>query len=433
MLALKSFDDDEILLVDDDDKDHQYVTKRSLIMINAASGLDGCDDQMLPASFRAMEHELGFSPSLLGNITLAQTMALSVSCPLWGFLADRTSRKRVLCLGCTLWGAVTVGLASVSAYWQVVVLRMLNGFFMGSIGPISQSILADSSKSEDRGFTFGLVQTCSNFGRVIGGVTTTAIGLQFFYGISGWRYSIGTVGVLSMLLGIVILFFLPPIPRRLSRSMLPADIKLLEARKRELAGSNQSLADTGGTMLEGNSRDLQPLLPRSESLPFKQFWGELFRHSLSAPSVWLLMAEGFTGMIPWSALSFMTMFFQYCGLSDLEAGFVTGAMLVGAMISGPVGGFIGDYFSQKAPNHGRPFIAQLSMLLRIPVLVLCFHLIQRDPQSFNEFFTLALCLGLSSFAGAAVNRPILSDVVLAEHRATVFSIVSLLQLQLYFS
>lgn len=147
----------------------------SLLVLNVAASLDGCDDQLLPASFRAMEAELGFHPSLLGNITLAQTMALSLSCPVWGYLADRCSRKRIMSIGLISWGAATIGLGFTSKVVHVILLRAINGMFLGSIAPISQSILADLSPRMSRGFHFGLIQMCASGGRVIGGVLMTSV------------------------------------------------------------------------------------------------------------------------------------------------------------------------------------------------------------------------------------------------------------------
>lgn len=157
-------------------------SKSKLVVLNVAACLDGCDDQLLPASFRAMEAELGFHPSLLGNITLAQTMALSLSCPAWGYLADRYSRRNIMAIGLLSWGLATVGLGFTSRVAHVVCLRAINGMFLGSIGPISQSILADFAPHMAKGFHFGLIQMCASGGRVVGGVLMTSVAFLHFGG-----------------------------------------------------------------------------------------------------------------------------------------------------------------------------------------------------------------------------------------------------------
>lgn len=98
---------------------HDALKLRSVVVVNVSSALDGCDDQLLPATFRALESDLGFHPSLLGYITLSQTLCLSIFCPLWGYLADRHSRKWLLVFGTAAWGCITTVLGLVSEFWQV--------------------------------------------------------------------------------------------------------------------------------------------------------------------------------------------------------------------------------------------------------------------------------------------------------------------------
>lgn len=172
----------------------------AVLALNAAACLDGCDDQLLPASFRALETELKFHPSLLGKITLSQALALSLSCPVWGYLADRFSRKRIMSIGMISWGFTTMMLAFASNLWHIVLLRSLNGLFLGSIGPISQSVLADITPEMSRGFQFGLVQMCSSGGRVIGGVVTTSVALLHFGGFNVRAY------ILSLLMTFQIVY-----------------------------------------------------------------------------------------------------------------------------------------------------------------------------------------------------------------------------------
>ncbi|KAL8451339.1 hypothetical protein Emag_002774 [Eimeria magna] len=84
--------------VDPDDKyrTHDALKNRSVVVVNISSALDGCDDQLLPATFRALESDLGFHPSLLGYITLSQTLSS--------------------------WGCVTTALGLVSEFWQALEL-----------------------------------------------------------------------------------------------------------------------------------------------------------------------------------------------------------------------------------------------------------------------------------------------------------------------
>ncbi|KAL8427284.1 hypothetical protein Efla_002722 [Eimeria flavescens] len=382
---------------DDDDKyrTHDALKNRSVVVVNISSALDGCDDQLLPATFRALESDLGFHPSLLGYITLSQTLCLSLFCPFWGYLADRHSRKWLLVFGTAAWGCVTTALGLVSEFWQVALLRALNGIFLGSVGPVSQSILADTSSRKSLGLSFGLVQLCTSMGRLVGGVVTTTVAQIQMGALKGWRACFVCVGAMSMLLGVIIAFVLEEIPRR--RVLRPV------------------VDDSGGTGSNPQVTD-----------SWWKFLKDVFTQSLATPSVVIVLIEaswsGLVGTIPWSAFSFNTMFFQYCSMSDLKAAYIMGALLMGSAVGGVLGGLLGDRLFQWSPAHGRPLVGQFAMAIRVPLLIIAYVVVPKDESSFGVFMLIALLVGLSSMAGVAVNRPILADVVRPNHKATVFAL-----------
>lgn len=117
------------------------------------------------------------------------------------------------------------------------------------------------------------------------------------------------------------------------------------------------------------------------------------------------------------------MYFQYCGLSDTAASIVSASMLFGAMISGPIGGLLGDRVFLWSPYHGRPLLGQLSMIGRVPLLLTAFLVVPTEPTSFSYLATIFFLIGILSIAGVVVNRPLLSDVVRPNHRATTFALV----------
>lgn len=99
-------------------------------------------------------------------------------------MADRFHRRYVIAIGVISWGLTTICLSFASNFWAIVVLRGINGFFLGSVGPISQSVLADIAPQHSRGYQFGLVQMSQCGGRIIGGVVTTSVAFSQLAGIS---------------------------------------------------------------------------------------------------------------------------------------------------------------------------------------------------------------------------------------------------------
>lgn len=58
---------------------------------------------------------------------ILQSASQAIAGLVWGVLADRTSRVRLLSLGCAGWGIVAIFLASATAFWQFALLKVLNG------------------------------------------------------------------------------------------------------------------------------------------------------------------------------------------------------------------------------------------------------------------------------------------------------------------
>ncbi|CAD2085194.1 pantothenate transporter, putative [Plasmodium vinckei brucechwatti] len=376
---------------------------KSLAVVNVAAGLDGCDEQLLPASFRALEADLNLHPSLLGYITLAQTLMLSLFSPIWGFLSDKYSRKWMLVFGTALWGLATIFLANINDFAHIIIFRAINGLALGSIGPISQSILADAAKNESLGLSFGIVQLSSSIGRLIGGVVTTTVSMKYFGTIRGWRLCFIVVGALSILLSIIVALFVEDAPRQVRIN-----------RKETNSYIGESIIDNN------NERIIEP--QRSQSYMLYQNVKEMLKDSLSKKSIIIILLEGFTGTIPWLALSFNTMFFQYCDLSDLQAAIITGFLLIGSALGGVLGGHFGDIMHNISNKHGRPFLGQLAMFGRVPLVILTYVVIPKRKESFELFVLSCFFLGLSSIAGVAVNRPIVSDIIRPDYRGTIFSL-----------
>lgn len=101
--------------------------------------------------------------------------------PVWGALADKYGRK-VMIIRSGIGIAISYfGLAFAVAAWQVVALRMLNGFLSGFI-PSAIALVATSTPDERMGSSLGLLQTGSAFGNIMGplfgGLLSHYIGVQ---------------------------------------------------------------------------------------------------------------------------------------------------------------------------------------------------------------------------------------------------------------
>ncbi|CAJ1338897.1 unnamed protein product, partial [Effrenium voratum] len=171
--------------------------------IYAVSFFEGADFQLLPASFRALEADLGLSPSTLAASTLLQTLTCATFSVFWGVLVDNSimSPQQVLFSGCTGWGIITLMLATINDTSWILVLRLFNGVALATLSPTTQTLIADLAPPQERGRYFSWL----GFSMALGAMTTaafsTAISEKRICGLQGWRIAFAVVGTLSVILG----------------------------------------------------------------------------------------------------------------------------------------------------------------------------------------------------------------------------------------
>ncbi|MBW1605122.1 MFS transporter [Lactobacillus sp. Sy-1] len=104
---------------------------------------------------------------LSGLVYAASFIVVMVTAPIWGRFADRHGRKRMV-LQTALGSAITLGLMGlVTSVWQLVLLRILQGFFAGVI-PNSTALVATETPKEHAGYAMGIITTGYVGGNLIG-------------------------------------------------------------------------------------------------------------------------------------------------------------------------------------------------------------------------------------------------------------------------
>jgi len=353
-----------------------HVPTTILLMV-AVAILDGADLQLLPASFRALETDLGLDLRHLSALSMAQGISIGISGPFWGNLADSgVSRKNLIFSGMVVWGLATTALASASDFRSLLMLRVINGCALGLLGPVVQSLIADVSPKADRGFNFGCIEFGNRaLGQVVSIILTARLSNQHIFGISGWRVAHYTVALFSLILapGILLLLHEPHRQMRLEQI--------------------------------GVTRELNN-----------------FATYCKIPTFRIIALQGFFGTIPGAAFAFGVLYLQYAGLPDGKAGLCFAMFPVGCGISCVIGGLLGDTLARRWPHHGRIITAQISLVLQIPVIIAIFLLVPPKPQSANLYIALFLALGLLSlWPLTGCNKPILLELIADNRQASIMS------------
>jgi len=340
------------------------------------SAMKGADIQMLPSSFRAMEHDLHLVPSQLAILALCQGVACAVSGPIWGNLVDSgASRKWLLQVGAGLWGLCTIQLALTSNFVIMIVLRVLNGAALAMMVPVMQSFVADLTTSSNCGSAFGKVACAANVGQVLACLMVTPISESVVHGVRGWRLSLAFVGVLSLF---CVLFV---------RVAVHEEPTVWKPRR------------------FGILREIRTMV---------QF--------MKIPTFRVIILQGVFGTIPSAAQSFTTMYLQYMGVSNAMCGLILALRTVGEGLGNALGGYLGDIAHMRRPTDGRIFIAMFSVLVNIPFLYAIFMGVSKS-QDLSAFFAgLLFTSGVfTSWEVAGCLCPVVIDIVPRRQLSSAFA------------
>ncbi len=140
------------------------------------------------------------------GLTLGATPTVTaISAPLWGRVGDRYGTKLLVIRSLTAFVLTKVGMAFVTAPWQLFALRALLGVFAG-YGALTMSMAAQSVPRDRMAHAIGMVQTGHRLGPaigpVIGGVLASLVGLRNSFLVAALFYAA------AMLL--IVVFYVEP-------------------------------------------------------------------------------------------------------------------------------------------------------------------------------------------------------------------------------
>lgn len=348
----------------------------NLWLICACAALDGADLMILPASFRAMESSLALPPVQLATLAIGQAVAFAMSGPLWANLADNGfPRKKLLCAGACAWSICSLLLGFVSNFQIMVAIRIVNGVALSMVTPIGQLIVAEASPYSRRGYNFGWIDLSRSFGQLFSAVVMTSISNQTVLGVEGWRFGLFAMAWFSLALAILITFLMDERPRQWH----PERVSILNELRKFVA-------------------------------------------YFEIPTFTVIVVQGIFNTIPYAALSFGTLYFQYLGMADWQAAAVFSMVHFGGGLGALLGGVIGDRLAAVSPSYGRPLTAQMSVFFGIPLAAIIFSVRSVEGGMYFNVGGLMLMLGLfSSWSMPGCIKPILLQIVSAGSQASAMA------------
>ena len=166
-----------------------------LAFLSGVNLLNYIDRQILYAVFPPIQVELGLSDTQLGLLASAFMWVYLSTAPVFGLLADRWSRPRLMAWGVGIWSVATAFSGMVRTHAQLVFGRAAVGIGEASYGAVAPAMLSDYFPPERRGRALAAfsmaIPAGSALGYLLGGILEQT---------AGWRAAFFVVAVPGLLL-----------------------------------------------------------------------------------------------------------------------------------------------------------------------------------------------------------------------------------------
>eukprot|EP00884_Botryococcus_braunii_P012902 jgi/Botrbrau1/21612/Bobra.43_1s0016.1 len=356
---------------------------RTTVLINLASVMERCDEQILPAVYAFIAKSWKATPTELGMLSLARALVQALSSPIGGVAGHMMNRVVIITAGCLIWGTMTGIFATCNSIKAGALVWAVNGLGLAFVIPTGQSLIADYYVCSARGRAFGFLFLTSALGAMLGSLFGTTSGGRMIAGLEGWRVCFWAVATMSILIGLLTASFGTD-PRYKSK---------------------------------WNRKDGPPSLSLTVLL---QEMGYILR----LKTFLIIILQGVMGSIPWQGMVFFTLWLQLKGLPDAAAAGVYAMFLTGTAFGGALGGYLGDRASVISPNHGRIVVSQISVAMGLPMSVLIIKGLPYGgtmPVVVMHLLTFLFFGLVKSWAGPACNNPIFAEIVPPRLRNLIYA------------
>jgi AAHS family 4-hydroxybenzoate transporter-like MFS transporter len=177
---------------------------RLLLSCAAVLFLDGFDTQAIGYVAPALAKEWGLTKGALGPVFSAGLFGLMIGALVFGPLADRIGRKKIIIFSTLAFGVGALATAFVQDVNSLLAIRFLTGLGLGGAMPNTVAMTSEFSPHRRRA-TMVMIMFCGfSLGAAVGGLLAAALIPQF-----GWRSVFVVGGVAPLLLVPILALRLP--------------------------------------------------------------------------------------------------------------------------------------------------------------------------------------------------------------------------------
>ncbi|KAH7648443.1 membrane associated transporter [Cryptosporidium bovis] len=355
--------------------------------------IQGYMEQLFPANYSLFVNSLAMDPVLIGTAAFLQKVVFTIASPFWGLVIDNSEQVLIMKFSIISLTISTLLICFSRTVNQLFFSMCFWGFFSAVFGPISQKIASDYIEDNKRGKYFGKLMFYQSIGRLFAlsltGIcsrTNEVHSRLSFFGYWIFPFIFATIFGLSLFIYLDIF-------------LTAQDANHNSCFKFKLNIKNISNVSSMGYVLRSKT-------------------------------VLCLFLLGMVNAIPRSALNFVPMWLQSTGLSHSSAAFIVSASWLAAILISPIIGFVSDLFFKLSPSKGRIIMAQSSLIFRS---IFLYFFIAKVPFIISSyafenhkvilFSLISFIIGLfAGWPGIGACRPIFCEVILPQHRATVFAL-----------
>ncbi|RYD79236.1 MAG: MFS transporter [Verrucomicrobiaceae bacterium] len=294
--------------------------------------------------------------------------------PIGGYIADRFSRKHVICVSLFTWSIATWVTGHVTSYHELLAARALMGVSEAFYIPTALALITDYHRGSTRSSAVGLHQAGIYAGLILGGFA----GYVADSPDHGWRWAFSICGLLGVVYSIPLWFCLrnPPVSAEHSETM---SLSVSVSVSRLVTNRNFLLLVAYFT------------LPAIAGWVVKDWMPDILREKFK-------LGQGHAGVtaVLW----------------------VQGASLIGGIL----GGLVADRWMRNTPR-GRIYTSGIGMILFLPSL---FGVGNAHSLSFAILGLIVFGIGWGFFDSN--NMPILCQIVPGKLRATGYGLMNLVSI-----